>query len=128
MANTSHELRTPLTGIIGIAESLIDGLAGKLPSIASSNLRIVVASGRRLNNLVNDILDFSKLRHQDIQLQLSSIGVREVAEIIVTLSRPLIGDKDLHIFNKISPDLPAVYADENRLQQIIYNLVGNACN
>ncbi|MCJ8269271.1 MAG: GGDEF domain-containing protein, partial [Psychrosphaera sp.] len=54
LANTSHELRTPLNGIIGLAESLIDGARGQLSSGAHSDLSMVVASGKRLNNLVND--------------------------------------------------------------------------
>jgi len=54
LANTSHELKTPLTGIIGIAESLIDGAAGKINPDQKSNLDMIVLSGRRLTHLVND--------------------------------------------------------------------------
>ncbi|MGF1490734.1 MAG: AAA-like domain-containing protein [Prochloraceae cyanobacterium] len=125
LANTSHELRTPLNGIIGLAESLLDGIAGKLSDPARSNLSLIVNSARRLNNLVNDILDFSKLRHEDIQLQLSAIGVRECTELVISLCEPLINNKDLKLINNISPDLAEVRADENRLQQILYNLIGN---
>ena len=71
LANTSHELRTPLNGIIGIAESLIDGATGDLPQITQANLNLIVSSGRRLANLVNDILDFSKLRHNNLELRLN---------------------------------------------------------
>ena len=126
LANTSHELRTPLNGIIGIAESLIDGAAGELSSPVKTNLSMIVASGRRLSNLVNDILDFSKLRHQNIQLQLKSVGVREIAEIVLTLSQSMIGTKSVKLINSVPPDVPLVVADENRLQQIFYNLIGNA--
>ncbi|MDJ0718879.1 MAG: histidine kinase dimerization/phospho-acceptor domain-containing protein [Prochloraceae cyanobacterium] len=70
LANTSHELRTPLNGIIGIAESLIDGASGKISALTRNNLVAIAASGKRLANLVNDILDFSQLKYKDIQLQL----------------------------------------------------------
>jgi two-component system sensor histidine kinase ChiS len=126
LANTSHELRTPLNGIIGIAESLIDGVTGSLSGETRFNLSLIVSSGRRLANLVNDILDFSKLRNETIELQLKPVGVREIAEVVLTLSRPLIGQKELQLINSISPDLPPAYADENRVQQILHNLVGNA--
>jgi len=126
LANTSHQLRTPLHGIVGIAESLIDGATGELPLQTRINLGTIVATGRRLSNLVHDILDFAKLRHQDIQLQLQPVGVREIAEVVLQLSYPLIGDKDLQLINAISPDLPIAYADENRVQQILQNLVDNA--
>jgi len=126
LANTSHQLRTPLYGIVGIAESLIDGATGELPLPTRINLGTIIATGRRLSNLVNDILDFAKLRHQDIQLQQQPVGVREIAEVVLRLSYPLIGDKELQLINAISPDLPIAYADENRVQQILQNLVDNA--
>ncbi|MDE5074125.1 MAG: sensor histidine kinase [Trichodesmium sp. St16_bin4-tuft] len=126
LANTSHELRTPLNGIIGITESLIDGVAGELSSEVKNNLYLVIFSGKRLSNLINDILDFYKLKHRNIELKLKPVGVREVAEIVINLSRSMIGTKPLQIINSISYDIPFVDADENRLQQIFYNLVGNA--
>lgn len=126
LANTSHELRTPLNGIIGIAESLIEGATGKLSPDTVSNLAMIVTSGRRLANLVNDILDFSKLRHQTIALQLKPVALREIVDVVLTLSKPLVRQKNLQLINAIAPDLPPVLADENRLQQILQNLIGNA--
>lgn len=125
LANTSHELRTPLNGIIGIGESLIDGVTGTLPDQTIYNLNLVVSSARRLSNLVNDILDFSKLRHKNIDLQIKPVGIREITDVVLTLSQTLIGQKDLKLINHLTVDLPMVDADENRLQQILYNLIGN---
>ncbi|MBE9185771.1 response regulator [Microcoleus sp. LEGE 07076] len=126
LANTSHELRTPLNGIIGLTESLIDGATGQLPEPTISNLEIIAFSGRRLSNLINDILDFSKLRHKNIELQIKPVGIREIVDIVVTLSQPLIGTKNLQLINSVTADIPLVDADENRVQQILYNLIGNA--
>ncbi len=126
LANTSHELRTPLNGIIGIAESLIDGATGNLGDQTKNNLFMIVSSGKRLSTLVNDILDFSKLKGQTLELQLKPVSLQQIIEIVVTLSQPLIGQKEVQLINAIAPDLPPVEADENRLQQILYNLVGNA--
>ena len=64
LANTSHELRTPLNGIIGLAESLLDGAAGPLEAEVANNLTMIAMSGRQLSTLVNDILDFAKLKHE----------------------------------------------------------------
>ncbi|MDY6806375.1 MAG: SpoIIE family protein phosphatase [Cyanobacteriota bacterium] len=126
LANTSHELRTPLNGTIGITESLLDGAAGPISDKVRSNLVIIFQSSRRLSNLVNDILDFSKLRHQHIELQLKPVGLREIVEVVLTLSETLVGKKDLQLLNSVPADVPLVCADENRLQQILHNLVGNA--
>ncbi len=126
LANTSHELRTPLNGIIGIAESLIDGATGKLPKPTLFNLSLIVSSGRRLTQLVNDLLDFSKLKHKTISLRIQPIGMRELTDVVLTLAKPLIGKKSLQIINSISSDIPLVNADENRVQQILLNLICNA--
>jgi len=126
LANTSHELRTPLTGIIGLAESLIDGATGQLPQNTIRNLSMIATSGQRLANLVNDILDFSKLRHKDLNLRIMPVDVATVADVVVAISTPLVEGKNLQMLNLIRSDTPMVDADENRVQQILFNLVGNA--
>ncbi|MBE9118383.1 response regulator [Lusitaniella coriacea LEGE 07157] len=126
LANTSHELRTPLHGIIGIADSLLDGVSGVLPQQAKQNLNLIVYSGKRLNRLVSDLLDFAQLKNERLELNLKLLGMREIAEVIFTLSRHLIGEKDVKLINSISQDIPLVYVDENRIQQILHNLVGNS--
>ncbi|MEG4346383.1 ATP-binding protein [Microcoleus sp. A003_D6] len=126
LANTSHELRTPLNGIIGIAESLIDGATGQLPEPTNFNLALISSSGKRLSSLINDILDFSQLKHKTIELQIKSVGIREIVSVILTLSQPLVGKKKLQLINSVAPELPPIAADENRLEQILYNLIGNA--
>ncbi|MDA9981653.1 ATP-binding protein [Gammaproteobacteria bacterium] len=126
LANTSHELRTPLNGIIGLAESMAEGDAGTSKQAIQKNLSMIVASGKRLASLVNDILDFSKLKNQAFELQARPLDVGAIAEIVVMLSQPLIGTKKLELANRMPQDLPLVQADENRVQQILLNLVSNA--
>ncbi len=126
LANTSHELRTPLNGIIGLAESLIDGATGALSENTKYNLGMIASSGMRLSNLVNDILDFSKLQHQDIKLQLQPVDAKMLTDVVIMFSLPLTEGKHIQLKNQIKADLPPVAADENRMQQILYNLIGNA--
>lgn len=125
LANTSHELRTPLFGITGLAESLIEGAAGPLPDSAQANLAMISVSGRRLAGLVDDLLDFSKLKHRGLELVLRPVGIHALTDIVLTMVKPLAEDKDLALVNEVDPDLPAAYADENRVHQILLNLVGN---
>lgn len=125
LANTSHELRTPLSGIIGIAESMQAGAAGALPSSAMRNLDLVVASGKRLANLVNDILDFSRLKNKDISLNLKPVDLCNVVDTVCAVLHPLASGKGIAIINKLDGSLPPVWADEDRLQQIFFNLIGN---
>lgn len=127
LAATSHELRTPLNGIIGLSEML---LAAKDPPLGPSQSRSVghiVVSGRRLLYLIDDLLDMSLL-HQQKELRMDSapVNVGEVVEVVVALCQPLLGAKAVCLRVALPHDLPPVAADEQRLQQILYNLIGNA--
>ncbi|MDR1217033.1 MAG: response regulator, partial [Oscillospiraceae bacterium] len=126
LANTSHELRTPINGIIGIVESMIDGAAGDLTDEQKYNLALVSNSGKRLSNLVNDILDFTKLKNKEIELQLKPVDLKTAVDTVLALSKPLIKGKELVLVNEVDDSFTSVLADENRIQQILYNLVGNA--
>jgi signal transduction histidine kinase/class 3 adenylate cyclase/ligand-binding sensor domain-containing protein/ActR/RegA family two-component response regulator len=126
LANTSHELRTPLQGIIGLSESLNDGVAGKMNAESKDLLQMITTSGKRLSYLVNDILDFSKLKNNELALQLRPVDIHAAANIVLTLVRPLIKNKDLKLKNNVPRKLSLALADENRVQQIFQNLVGNA--
>ncbi|MBU0674246.1 MAG: response regulator [Proteobacteria bacterium] len=125
LANTSHELRTPLNGIIGLAESMRDTV-GEGAAQRRRDLDLIASSGRRLANLVNDILDFSRLKNRDLELNLASVDLHGAVSTVMAFCAPLVGAKALTLHNDVSADLPPVRADEDRLQQILYNLLGNA--
>ncbi|MDL2313560.1 response regulator [Desulfovibrio sp. OttesenSCG-928-C14] len=126
LANTSHELKTPINGIIGIVESMIDGATGPLSNEQKYNLAIVSNSGKRLSNMINDILDFTKLKNGELLLQIKIVDLKIIVDTVLILLRPLIKGKDLELINAIDSALPPISADENRIQQILYNLIGNA--
>lgn len=126
LANTSHELRTPLNGLIGITESLLDGVAGELNPRQKANLNLILIGSKRLANLVNDLLDFSTVQHSGLILDLKSVDARVVVDLVTQVLRPEAAAKLLTLDNQIPADLPALKADPDRIQQILYNLIGNA--
>ena len=126
LANTSHELRTPLHGMIGLSESMIEGAAGKLSPKALENLSLIASSGHRLANMVNDILDMAKIQDKGLNLNLRPVDLRSLSEMVIRISLPLVGGKPLEIVNAVAPDTPRVHADEERIRQVLSNLVGNA--
>ncbi len=126
LANTSHELRTPLNGIITIVESLIKGIGGPLSPEQEKNLQLVRTSARRLSALVNDILDFSRIKHHDLRLHLRPVDLYSQVEIIIELLNNQASMKHILLLNELQKESPMVLADENRLSQILFNLVGNA--
>lgn len=126
LAAVSHEIRTPLNGMIGLAESMIDGRQGLIGLEARYNLGLISASGRRLARLVNDIIDASKLRNHDLALRRGPVDMRTVADIVLSLARPLTDARKIELFNAIEPGGPRVHADENRIQQVLHTIVANA--
>lgn len=126
LANTSHELRTPLSGILGITEAMLKGGDGELNARQRQNLSVVASSSRRLANLVNDILDYSKMKNGDILLNIRPIQLEGLIHAVVNVFQQLSRTKDYMIMSDIAGELPPVMADENRVVQILYNLVGNA--
>lgn len=126
LANTSHELRTPLNGIIGIAESLIDGATGQLKQSTIYNLDMIVHSGKRLTSLIGDILDFSQIKNDKFTLYKGAVYLNKITDQVILLTKPLWSVKPLQLVNEISSDLPPAFADDRRVEQIMFNLIGNA--
>lgn len=126
LANTSHELRTPLNGIINITNSLILEKSGNLKDDQIQDLSIVVASARRLYNLIQDITDFSRIKNNELKLHFSSVDIYSIVSLTQYVFEQLKGDKEITIMNSLPPNLPLVVADTERFRQILYNLIGNA--
>ena len=123
LAHTSHELRTPLQGIMGLTEDL---LARVQDAPVRENADLIMQSARRLSNLINDILDYSRLKERDITLNLVDLDLGvQVVKVIRNLDF-IAKSKAVPVFNAISPGAFSVRADEQRLQQILFNLIGNA--
>ncbi|MFC5469159.1 ATP-binding protein [Cohnella suwonensis] len=126
LANTSHELKTPLHGIMNLSQALREEKSGPLSRDQREQLDVVVSVARRMSNLINDILDLSRLKNRGIELQLKPIDVRAAVESQREIFRHYIGDKPIALRMSWPDDLPDALADEGRLLQIVYNLIGNA--
>jgi signal transduction histidine kinase len=126
LANTSHELKTPLHGIMNLSMALSEGKAGPLNGEQREQLDVVVSVARRMSNLINDILDLSLLKNKGIQLQLKPVDLRVVLSAQQEIFRHYIGEKPVSLRLEWPESLPLAMADESRLIQILYNLIGNA--
>ncbi|MEM6502359.1 MAG: CHASE2 domain-containing protein [Cyanobacteria bacterium P01_C01_bin.89] len=126
LANTSHELRTPIHGIVGLSEALIQGTAGPMHKPQEENLRLIADSGRRLANLVDDILDFAQLKNGRLELELKAVDVKGCIDAVLAVTQVLVGDRLITVTHDSPMGLPPLLGDEDRIQQILYNLIGNA--
>lgn len=126
IANVSHELRTPLTGIIGLSEIILEKSAASLDANALENLQMIRISGQRLANLVNDVIDFSAIKNGHLELHKRPVDLKNICILVNKMCRPLIGDKPIQLAESFPSEPVIVIGDEDRLQQILFNLVSNA--
>ncbi|MCP5077424.1 MAG: response regulator, partial [Psychromonas sp.] len=126
LATTSHELRTPLHGMLGITETLKSGAYGSLTNEQQYQLEVINNSGHRLAHLVDDLLDYHKMRYGNLLINKNAVDLSSAVHLVLELSKHLLDDKPLRIINQIPDELALVIADEQRLEQVLYNLIGNA--
>ncbi len=122
----SHELRTPLNCIIGYSEAMIDGLDGPVTEEQARSLRRIAESGRRLLRLIENLLDLSRLEAGGMEFVPREIRVEETLEAILHQARSLVGERPVRLELALQEPLPPVWADPDRLAQVVFNLVGNA--
>lgn len=126
LAKTSHELRTPLHGIINLSQLLLEDLERPLQPEHRENVRLLHLVGRRLAGLVHDILDMNRIKLGQLHIQTTQVDVHmSVFFVLETLSITSINRK-VRLINELPATLPLVEADENRLRQILHNLLENA--
>ncbi|MCT8977148.1 ATP-binding protein [Clostridium sp. CX1] len=126
LAITSHELKTPLNGIIGLTENLSNKGSNSMSDDDRYNLFLINASARRLSNLVDDVIMFSKLKNNEIKLIRKPVKIDKILEMVIKFCEPTISNKAIELVNLVDEEVPCVKGDENRIQQIFYNLLGNA--
>ena len=126
LATTSHELRTPLHGMVGIAEALSSGANGPITADHKYQLDIIISSGQRLANLVDDLLDYHKMRYGSLDIHTTAVDLASSTRLVLELSAHLLGNKSIRIINQVQDSHIWVSADPQRLEQVLYNLVGNA--
>ncbi len=122
IANVTHELRTPLTSIKGYMEGLIDGVLPAQPDTYQQ----VYQEADRLQRLVNNLQELSRVEAGAFELNRQPVDITGVIHSTVTRLRPQFEEKEVALTLDISPNLPAVIADEDRINQILLNLIGNA--
>ena len=142
ISNVSHELRTPLTSILGftkIIKKRLDGILlpaleaspdpkiGKAASQVTGNIDIIISEGERLTNLINGVLDVAKIEAGQVDWHMVPISVPSIIERAAAATRSLFEGGNTVTFRlEIEDGLPEIKADQDRIIQVLVNLISNA--
>jgi signal transduction histidine kinase len=126
VANMSHELRTPLAAILGYAELIQEGFYGSLPEKSKDALTRIRSNGKHLLGLINTVLDIAKIESGQFTLNMGEYAIESVVETVRSATESLAQNKKLALKTEVAKPLPVGVGDEQRLTQVLLNLVGNA--
>jgi signal transduction histidine kinase/DNA-binding response OmpR family regulator len=140
LSTVSHELRTPLTSVLGFAritqkklDEVIfprvkagDKKADKAIRQVKENINITISEGERLTELINDVLDIAKLEAGKIEWRMEKVSVTGIIERAIAATASLFEQKNLVLIKDIEEGMPSLTGDEDRLIQVLINLISNA--
>jgi signal transduction histidine kinase len=122
----SHELKNPITSIGGFAELLWIGMAGPINDTQKEMLTSIRTGVKRMVTLFSDLSDISRIESGHLQLDQSSFKLKEVLEEVIDAQQPNLDVKSQSLSIKLPDNLPPIWADRNRVVQVITNLLSNA--
>ena len=125
LANMSHELRTPLNAIIGFTRIVKRKAQGVLDAKQVDNLDKVLVSAEHLLSLINTILDIAKIEAGRMDVQPGNFEAAALIEMCVTTATPLL-KPGVVMEKNMQADLPTVYSDQDKVKQVLLNLLSNA--
>src|SRR5262249_7579960 len=125
-ANMSHELRTPLAAILGYAELMQEGFYGDQSEKSMNALTRIRSNGKHLLGLINTVLDIAKIESGQFTLNMSEYAIESVIEMVRVATESLAQNRRLALKTEVAKSLPIGLGDEQRLTQVLLNLVGNA--
>jgi PAS domain S-box-containing protein len=126
VSNVSHELKTPLTSIKGSVDNMLDGLTGALNEKQIRYLARIKSNTDRLSRLINDLLDLSRIEAGRVEVRRASLPLTALAEEVAEHLKQLAAEKLIRI--EVPPPDPqmTVWADRDKVTQVLMNLIGNA--
>lgn len=126
LATTSHELRNPLHSILNMSQAVLDVERENLSKKSIKNLQAVIAVSRHSSLLVNDLLEVTILTNGEPTIRKTPVSLPAVVAGVIDMAEYRVIGKDIQIINEIPQDFPFLYGDENRIVQILFNLLHNA--
>jgi len=125
LANVSHELRTPLTSIQGFVEAMMDGVISD-EELRKKYLEVIHRETLRLSRLIHDLLDLSLMESKKIEWEMGPLSLPPLIDQVLLKLMPQIEDKKIQVKKDFTPQLPLVWGNMDRIEQVFINLLSNA--
>ena len=122
----SHELRTPLASIKNAVQLILKGKTGEINENQAKFLQMAERNIDRLTSLLNNLLDLSRIESGKVFMNFEEIGLRGTIEFTLSSFKPQTDGRSIQLRMDVPAELPSVYADREKLEQILTNLIGNA--
>jgi signal transduction histidine kinase len=122
VANVSHELRTPISALRAHLENLLDGVERADPE----TLQVMLAQTERLGRLVDQLLELSRLESGDVPMLRERVSLGPLVERVLSEIEVVRARRDVELTEDLPDDLPQIYADPERVYQVLFNLLDNA--
>ncbi len=126
LSHVAHELRTPLSVIHQFSTILLDGLDGKITEAQREDLEIVLRNTNKLSTMIKDLLDGTRAITGKLTIDPQPISVSDVIAGVSEVFHPRTRETGISLRLDVPGDLPSVYADPSRLEQVLSNLMDNA--
>jgi PAS domain S-box-containing protein len=126
LANMSHELRTPLNAIIGFTRLVMRRSKDVLPAKQYENLEKILISGEHLLSLINAVLDLSKIEAGRIEVRPVEFALEPLVDLCLRTVEPMVRGDRVRLTKVTEPGLPPLVQDQEKIRQILTNLLGNA--
>jgi len=126
VAVASHELRTPLTAIKNAVQLLLMEKVGELNENQKKFLAMAERNINRLMNILNDLLNLSRIESGKMVMKLEELNLRSILELIYFSFKPQAEEKSIQLRLDLPAELPPVYGDKEKVEQILSNLVSNS--
>jgi len=126
LASMSHELRTPMNAIIGFTRLVTRRSKGVLPKKQFENLGKILTSSKHLLALINDILDLSKIEAGRMEVHPVEFELEPLIDVCLRTIEPLVAVERLELVKEVTPGLPIIFTDPDKIKQMLVNLLSNA--
>jgi signal transduction histidine kinase len=123
----SHELKTPMTSVQGYTDLILSGVTGEINPKQREYLQTITSNIRRMGTLIQDLTDISRIETNHLNISPAPMSFAKVISDTLQITQTLSQEKDIEVHLDLPVNLPAVMGDQERLIQVMTNLLSNAC-